>query len=253
MAKKKPTRKAPLANEAQDYEARVRALVATASSHYPSIDSMRVISRAGINLAELLSLLPDTIDINETDEVARCVSVRLSIEILVRELSSALNPLKMPLPEAPLYLFYRGWTDLVCHHCDEVHIVLRSIVRHFKFDGQYEQHDHVKPNPDRRVALTKGRPVQALIDRLRDSARHIANALPQEAAATTEGRSGQPGRRGYPAEVLDFARKLRAENPDWTANEIRQQCLSRGYSADDMPFAASSFRVWLNRKRKGRR
>jgi hypothetical protein len=60
---------------------------------------------------------------------------------------------------------------------------------------------------------------------------------------------GQPGRRGYSREVLDFARKLREKNPDMTAQEIRARCLEE-FGEDDMPPTDDAFRSWMNRKHK---
>jgi hypothetical protein len=60
---------------------------------------------------------------------------------------------------------------------------------------------------------------------------------------------GRPGRPRYPREVLDFARKLRDENPEMTVHEIRAQCLEK-FSGVEMPPNDDAFRTWMRRSNR---
>jgi hypothetical protein len=62
---------------------------------------------------------------------------------------------------------------------------------------------------------------------------------------------GTPGRRGYPLEALEYAKKLRHDNPTMKVQALRMKCLEK-FSEDDLPPDADSFRRWLNRKRANR-
>jgi hypothetical protein len=62
---------------------------------------------------------------------------------------------------------------------------------------------------------------------------------------------GKPGRRGYPIEALNYAFKLRQENPTMKVHTIRARCLKR-FSEDDLPLETDAFRRWLNRHRANR-
>jgi hypothetical protein len=59
----------------------------------------------------------------------------------------------------------------------------------------------------------------------------------------------RPGRRGYSLEALQYARQLKADNPQQKSTWLRNRCLEK-FSADDLPADADSFRRWLNRLRK---
>jgi hypothetical protein len=69
--------------------------------------------------------------------------------------------------------------------------------------------------------------------------------------ATVQAPKGKPGRRGYPIAAWQYARKLRAKNPQMKAHSLRAECLKR-FSEDDLPPDGDSFRRWLNRKRANR-
>jgi hypothetical protein len=76
----------------------------------------------------------------------------------------------------------------------------------------------------------------------------LRQALAADGGAETPGK---PGRRGYPLDALQYAKKLRAEHPMMKATAIRGECLKH-FSEDDLPPDAESFRRWLNRKRANR-
>src|SRR5262249_13853333 len=65
--------------------------------------------------------------------------------------------------------------------------------------------------------------------------RMAAEAMLQ-AAATVRGQpvKGRAGRRGYSLEALDYAEKLRAENPMMKAHALRRACLQR-FSEAELP------------------
>jgi hypothetical protein len=61
-------------------------------------------------------------------------------------------------------------------------------------------------------------------------------------------QKGQPGRRGYPIKVLNYAWKLRKKHPDWKLARIRTACMNH-FSPDDVPINNHAFRTWMKRKR----
>jgi hypothetical protein len=70
-------------------------------------------------------------------------------------------------------------------------------------------------------------------------------------AESTQPPKGKPGRRGYPVEAWNHARKLREHFPNMKAAAIRRQCLKH-FPQDDVPRTTESFRSWLNRRRTNR-
>jgi hypothetical protein len=100
--------------------------------------------------------------------------------------------------------------------------------------------------PTQRGPLRKLPDLGGPLQQLRELVRELVGAASGRPPA-----KGKPGRRGYPARALSYAKKLREDNPQMKAAAIRRKCLER-FSEDDLPPDPDSFRRWLNRERANR-
>ncbi len=76
----------------------------------------------------------------------------------------------------------------------------------------------------------------------------ICNQIKIFAKQKLPAAKGKPGRRGYPVEVWNHAKKLREENPSMKVITIRKQCLEK-FSEEDVPPTVDAFRTFMNRQR----
>jgi len=185
----------------QDYVSRVRELIGDAHP-WPPREDVRQVAEEALVLADALRLLPDD------------KSVQLDVEVAVGALSQRLNPLGLPLSDAPLFLLYRGWSSSVMLHHKALHTALKTIVTHFGMEDLYKRLPVTGPHN-----LSVGKPPKRVVDGLESSARRIMDCLacaPESLTDHAATKVGARNRKGMTVEqanakASELAKKMQRE------------------------------------------
>jgi hypothetical protein len=145
---------------------------------WPPLTELSSLAAAASELAEVLRHFPARLSRDDPIERAHLATIRLSIEPLVLRLAELLNPLKLPLRQAPPWIAFRDWADRLRLHYSELHLTIKRIVEHFGFHDLYEQRAATGEGYERSL----GSPDEWLIQLLDNSAKGLAGALTEEEA-----------------------------------------------------------------------